>query len=116
MEGPNFNSRNIYNTFKDIYFSLNLQDIRALRNWETILNFNNIDWATSFLNAHHITTDTKLKVFQYKILHRILPSNKTLFKHMCDFCKDQEYLITIYGNVESQKHSGETFRFGVIQI
>ena len=51
-----------------------------------------LEWNKVFVNAAKTTLDVKIKNFQYKYLHRIIPTNKLLFKqnisssNLCDFC------------------------------
>ena len=60
--------------------------------------FNNFDliWKSIYLLPCMVTVDTKLKVFQYKILNNILFANKMLFKLnkvvslLCSFCKAED--------------------------
>ena len=46
------------------------------------LMFNNcnLDWDTIYLIPHAVTLDTKTRIFQYKLIHRILHTNKSLHK------------------------------------
>ena len=50
------------------------------------------DWRSIFLAVHSSVRETKIKAFQYKFLHRIIPTNKFLFSiHYlptpnCSFC------------------------------
>jgi len=62
--------------------------------WEIILNQNiHIDeWKDIYTNTFKITQDTKQRILQYKIIHRIIPLNDWLFKcnlsntKNCCFC------------------------------
>lgn len=51
-------------------------------------------WTDIFKRAFHITRDTKLQSFQYKILHRLTPCNKRLqdinikTEATCDYCSE----------------------------
>ena len=53
----------------------------------------NLDWDTIYLIPHLVTLDTKTRTFQYKVLNRIIFTNKTLYKMrlvdspLCTFCK-----------------------------
>ena len=55
-----------------------------------------LDWQNIYLLPGYTTIDTSTRVFQYKILNRILYTNKILFKMklvaspMCTFCHDHE--------------------------
>ena len=54
-----------------------------------------LDWEKIYLLPFKTTLDTKLREFQYKILNRILYTNKMLFKckkvdsPLCDFCEKE---------------------------
>ena len=57
------------------------------------------DWKDIYLLPRKVTIDTKLRIFQYKLLNNILYLNKHLFmfrkkdtKH-CSFCKLQDETI-----------------------
>ena len=60
------------------------------------------DWKGIYFLTRKVTIDTKLRIFQYKLLNNILHLNKHLFmfrkkdtKH-CSFCKLQDETIIIY--------------------
>ena len=53
----------------------------------------NLDWDSIYLIPYLVTLDTKTRTFQYKVLNRIIFTNKTLYKMrlvdspLCTFCK-----------------------------
>ena len=53
-------------------------------------------------DIYRITNDTKLRNFQFKLLHHILPNNKLLHKMgiknsaLCNFCNQEEDSILHY--------------------
>jgi hypothetical protein len=55
-----------------------------------------------FNDIYRITNDTKLRNFQFKLLHHILPNNKLLHKMgiknsvLCNFCNQEEDFILHY--------------------
>ena len=61
--------------------------------FENEFNETNFDWKKIYLLPRKVTTDTKLRNFQYKILNNILLLNKLLFRFkvedssVCSFCK-----------------------------
>ena len=76
-------------------------------------------WKEVFKLPYKITYDTKLQSFQYKVLHRILPTNSLLMKcnitatELCTFCHETKesilhlfcncsHSITIWRNIESE--------------
>lgn len=60
--------------------------------WETIISNSTFNWTTIYSNTFTSTIDTKLRNFQFKFLHRAIPTNKLLMKqhivncNLCDFC------------------------------
>lgn len=60
--------------------------------WENILN-NNLDWKNIYKKSMETTNDNKLKILQFKILHRRIATNKFLEMigikdtMLCTFCK-----------------------------
>ena len=64
---------------------------------ETDVNFSDV-----FCNLCLVTNDSKLKHFQYKLLHRALPTNTFLVKigiknsDLCKFCKNASDSILHY--------------------
>ena len=72
--------------------------------YERYFNKFDFDWKLIYCLPHMVTVDTKLRVFQYKILNNILFVNKMLFKirkvesAMCSFYKaeDETYIYHFY--------------------
>ena len=68
---------------------------------------NSLDWETIYLIPHVVTIDTNTRIFQYKILNRILYTNKSLYKMkivsspLCTFCHTSEESLS----EESLEHS-----------
>ena len=66
--------------------------------WQNKFNIQLHDkvWQSIYCNPFTITRDTKLQWFQFRINHRILPTNSLLAKigitgnSLCTFCKDEE--------------------------
>ena len=64
---------------------------KCFENWNKQFG-KNIDWEEAFQRIFRYTNDTKLRNFQFKLLHNIFPSNKLLKKlgildnDKCDFC------------------------------
>ena len=62
--------------------------------WNEILHvdINESQWTTIFTLPKYTTQDLQIRTFQYKIIHRILPSNKLLYVYQiketpfCDHC------------------------------
>ena len=80
-------------TYQNILRQLTYQ-VKGRSKWEQILakNIEEIDWHRIFTLSHSLTPDSQLKIFQYKIIHRILPSNGLLHIYKlrnnpwCDRC------------------------------
>ena len=59
-------------------------------------NFNLCKWSLVFKVPFTCTVDTKLRWFQFRLIHRILGTNSFLFKinkvdsNVCVFCKEEE--------------------------
>ena len=84
------NTRSVYAAIMDHYFQPPTAEQRLLRygfSKESLKNVYNFPFA--------ITTETKLQIFQYKIIHNILPTRYSLFRmNLCDsetchLCKTQ---------------------------
>ena len=64
---------------------------------DTDINFSDV-----FCNLYLVTNDSKLKKFQYKLLHKALPTNTFLVKigiknsDICNFCKNASDSILHY--------------------
>ena len=94
-------SRHIYKTFiKDVQC-----DVKSKTKWNNELasNIDEQKWQSIFSLPNNITQDAALRIFQYKILHRILPTNKLLTIYgmrdnaNCEFCTTvEETLIHMF--------------------
>ena len=64
--------------------------------------FLGLDWPAIYPNLKNPTSDTKLKWFQYRILHRVLTTNDCLYKRKvidsdrCAFCKTEKATISLW--------------------
>jgi hypothetical protein len=94
-------SQHIYRVFIE---ALQPQKLKFKIKWESVIGEKNESWWSSiFLLPIKTTADTKLRWFQYRLLHRILATNSFLFKikradsALCTFCSLQdETLIHIF--------------------
>ena len=74
------------------------QKHNAIVKWN--LKFDNLNWVEIFKEIHKNTQDTKMKWFFYKIIYRIIPTNRhlTLLKikadPTCNFCNINEQTIS----------------------
>ncbi len=72
------------------------QDINTNRKWENILGhqLENNEWEHIFVLPNKTTLDATLRTFQYKTIHRVLPSNNLLHTYTiraepwCDDCNN----------------------------
>lgn len=66
---------------------------KAEQKWNS--EFENLDWKSIYITPFKSTIESKLRVFQYKYVTRILPTNKFLHQihlvdsSLCDFCTMQ---------------------------
>ena len=62
--------------------------------------FNNLNWDKILTICHKTTKESKLKWFQYRLLHRILPTNRFLHlrnirdNNLCSFCNREEESVS----------------------
>ena len=75
--------------------------VKGIVKWEHKLD-TELDGSMLFNDIYRITNDTKLRNFQFKLLHHILPNNKLLHKMgiknsaLCNFCNQEEDSILHY--------------------
>ena len=66
------------------------------RYFENLFERIDFDWANIYVMPRLLTLDSRLRAFQYKILHNVLYLNKQLFKFqkvnspLCSFCNQKE--------------------------
>ena len=94
IKGILTNLTNVSN--RDLYFELirtKVKEPSSIDTWIDIFPFlENVSWKAIFQNTHHITPDTYLQTFQYKVLNRITNCKYNLYKWnikdqpFCDFC------------------------------
>ena len=87
--------------FSKIYHRMTSKDIVAtgyLR-WIKHEKISNIEWQKLFKKLKYTTVDTKLRWFQYRILHYTLTTNRSVSKfihsqdHLCTFCQQKSETI-----------------------
>ena len=67
---------------------------KAVAKWNN--TFLDLGWPAIYSSLKHSTSDTRLKWFQYRILHRVLTTNDYLYKRKvidsdrCTFCKTEK--------------------------
>ena len=77
-----------------------VQQPTAQRYIECILQMNNVDWATVYLLPQKTTIESRMRIFQYKILNNILYFNNRLYKFgyvespMCSLCNSETETMT----------------------
>ncbi len=71
---------------------------KAVAKWNN--TFLDLDWPAIYSSLKNSTSDTRLKWFQYRILHRVLTTNDYLYKRKvidsdrCTFCKTEKETIS----------------------
>ena len=71
----------------------------GLQKWDNAFQ-NNLNWDKILYMCHTSTKECKLKWFQYRLLHRVLPTNRFLCLRgikddsLCHFCHGQEESIS----------------------
>ena len=89
--------------YRQLLDSLNKHKERnCFKFWEQKTGNRDINWETIFNRIYCTTIDTKMRNFQYKLVHNIFPDNRTLKKmgviddDKCNFCNDQRDSLTHY--------------------
>ena len=73
--------------------------INSQNKWEKLLNINEVNWEFVYILSNDCTLDNTLKMFQYKLLHRTIPTNTFLYKcrlvetKLCAFCGETRETI-----------------------
>jgi hypothetical protein len=99
LEGWHGKLQNHLNHAHPNIFVLNF--VKGIVKWEHKLD-TELDGSMLFNDIYRITNDTKLRNFQFKLLHHILPNNKLLHKMgiknsaLCNFCNQEEDSILHY--------------------
>ena len=64
--------------------------------YKNVFENSNLDWKTIYMLPRTVTKDSRLQVFQYKLLNNVLYLNKMLFRFgkICFFCKMTEQTPT----------------------
>ena len=68
----------------------------SVQKWQQIYPDDNLRWKSIFLSTFKVTQENKLRWFQYRILHRQIPTQKYLFVRKladnptCIFCDEEE--------------------------
>ena len=83
---------------KDIYETLT--DSRnppiSVQKWRQAFSDESLDWKNIFLKPYKLTTDSKLRWFQVRILHRLIPTQRYLYirklveSPLCILCNEEE--------------------------
>ena len=93
--------------------SCTMKAISTILIWKFDLKF---DWKLIHLLPRMVTIDTKLRIFQCKILNNILFVNKMLFKFrkvespLCFFCKAEDETYISFIGVGNLPFYGDSFR------
>ena len=80
-------------------FLENKANYTGIERWKKILNIEDDQWLGYFSFLKFTTRDTKLRWFQFRILHYILTTNRSVSKyivnqnHLCTFCNTESETI-----------------------
>ena len=96
-----------------MYFNLiNKNEIISIcKEWRDRYQINK-ETSDVWIMSHKCCSEVKLRQLQWKILHRIYPTNTLLFKmkikdkEECDFCNEKDDLIHFLLAVQSRKRFG----------
>ena len=89
----NLKSKSLYDSFVSKISSIPTAQKKYNKAFST--HTSQLEWEKKYLLPFKTTLETKLREFQYKILNRILYTNKMLFKFkkvdspLCDFCEKE---------------------------
>jgi hypothetical protein len=81
--------KTFYNIFLKKYTE---RPLNSQNKWENLLNIKEVSWEFVYIWSNDCTLDNTLKMFQYKLLHRTIPTNTFLHKcslvetELCVFC------------------------------
>ncbi len=83
---------------KEMLLSRKFEQASGIQKWELYLGRQQgtLFWSKAFTAARKVSTESKLQMLQYKILHRILPTKKYLFQRNtadtpnCIACRQEE--------------------------
>ena len=85
---------NIYQAFLD-----SPKQCKGMLKWQVQIGIEQEEWLSNFVLLKSTTKDTKLRWFQFRILHNILTTNRSVSKykdtqsHLCTFCNDHSETI-----------------------
>ena len=94
-----------HRTIKTIFNLENTTQPTSKRAWQNEVQIQEADenWKHFLQKPSHCIRDISLRMFQYKILHRILPTNRKLKQYgrkesdLCDFCgRDFESILHLF--------------------
>ena len=85
------NKKGASNIYRELVFTE--EDITGLSRWLKVTNITNTDYFSAFNILKNTTNDTKLRWLQFRILHYILTTNRSVAK----FNKDQDKSCTFCG-------------------
>ena len=91
------------NETNKIFYKLQIkhpaENSKIQNKWQSLLREQEFNWKQIFIMPYKTTIDSTLRNFQYKYVHRIIATNKYLFKcnlsntNLCDICS--EHIETI---------------------
>ena len=113
-------------TVKETYKTLTRPLVKqptAQKSIESVLQRNYIDWATVYLLPQKTTIESRMRIFQYKILNNILYLNNRLYKFgyiespLYSLCNSEiETTIHLFASVARLCNCGAHYPIGVRNI
>ena len=88
--------------YKQLLNSINKKTERSCFGYWERVTASQLNWNTVFERIYYTTIDTKLRNFQFKLIHNIFPDNRILYKmglvnnELCTFCNAERDSITHY--------------------
>ena len=88
--------KSIFEGNRQLNMKMEKQDFCSVNLIKWNLIFDDIDWSKVFEKCCKTTIDCKLKWLQYRILYRVIPTNRYLFirkivdSSICDICQTEE--------------------------
>ena len=107
--------KTFYNIFLKEYTE---STINSQNKWENLLNIKEVNWEFVYILSNDCTLDNTLKMFQYKLLHRTIRTNKFVYTcrlvetELCAFCGEtRETILHLFSDCNIvKKTSGLKYR------
>ncbi|KAH3884905.1 hypothetical protein DPMN_008891 [Dreissena polymorpha] len=105
------------NKTNKIFYKLQIknptENSKIQNKWQVLFGENELNWKHIFTMPYKATIESTLRNFQYKYIHRIIATNKYLFKcklsnsNLCDFCSENiETIEHLFGSANTSSLFG----------